>query len=192
MIKERSWDILIIGGSSGSGKSTIAYELGHFYELNVVKVDDIKQGIKALTTLETLPMLHHWSTGADWREIGVLGNVEWLIHVSEEISPALYAVIQYIHIDDAEPCILEGDFIHPAFGASFDNERVKSVFIQEPDVDQIEANIFKREGTHQAYRAEISCAHGNWLAKTCLTYGVPVVAPRLWDTLLKRVIDVLG
>jgi len=35
------------------------YELARFYQLNVVKVDDIKQGIKALTTIETLPTLYY-------------------------------------------------------------------------------------------------------------------------------------
>jgi len=111
--------------------------------------------------------------------------------VSKEISPALKAVIENIHIADAEPCILEGDFIHPEFCTSFANEKVKSIFVRETDIEQILNNIFSREGTYQPYRAEISREHGNWLANTCVKYGIPVVEPRPWESLLERVINVL-
>lgn len=192
MITERNWDVLIIGGSSGSGKTTIAYELAHFYQLNVVKVDDIGQALKAMTTAETLPMLHYWNTGTSWREAGVAANVEWLINVSKEISPALKAVVENVHLADSEPCIIEGDFIDPKLCAAFSDGRVKSIFIQEPDADQIVQNYLSREGGLQSYRAEISCDHGNWLANTCVKYGIPVLKARPWSDLMQRVITALS
>ncbi len=192
MSPERNWDVLLVGGSSGSGKTTISYELARYYQINVVKVDDLKQAVKALTTAETLPMLHYWASGIDWREIGVAGNVEWLMNVSSEIIPAIKAVVEIIHIADSEPCIIEGDFIHPKLCAAFSNARVKSIFVQEPDPEQILHNFLSREGIHQAYRAEISCTHGNLLANLCLEYGIPVIEARPWSNLMERVIRVLS
>ena len=37
----RNWTVLFIGGSSGTGKSSIAYEIARFYGVNVLEVDDI-------------------------------------------------------------------------------------------------------------------------------------------------------
>jgi len=185
----RNWDVLLIGGPSGCGKTTIAYELARFYQVNVVKVDDIGQALKAMTTVETLPVLHYWDTGVNWREVGVTACVEWLINVSKEISPAIKAIVEKVHIADSEPCIIEGDFIHPELCAGFDNVRVKSIFVRETDVDQISQNYLKREGRLQPYRAEGSRDHGNWLADTCAKYGIPVVEARPWDDLMERIID---
>lgn len=183
---KREWDVLMIGGSSGSGKTSIAYELAHFYQLNVVKVDTIGQALKAMTTAEILPALHYWDTGINWKEVGVAANVEWLIKISKEISPAIKAVVD-MHIEDSESVIIEGDFIHPELCASFADKKVKSIFVRELDVDQISQNYLGREGMLQPYRAEISRDHGNWLAETCIKYGIAVVESRPWDTLLDRV-----
>jgi len=41
LYRDRNWTVLFIGGASGMGKSTVAYELSHFYNVNVMEVDDI-------------------------------------------------------------------------------------------------------------------------------------------------------
>ena len=58
--KERNWTVLLIGGSSGTGKSSFAYNLARFYGVSVLEVDDVGQALKAMTTGETLPMLHYF------------------------------------------------------------------------------------------------------------------------------------
>ncbi len=52
--KNRNWTVLLIGGASGMGKSSIAYELARFYNVNVMEVDDVYQAVKAMTTREVL------------------------------------------------------------------------------------------------------------------------------------------
>jgi hypothetical protein len=42
-----------------------------------------------MTTVETHPAIHYWSTGVNWLDVGVTGNVEWLISISKEMMPAL-------------------------------------------------------------------------------------------------------
>lgn len=55
-------------------------------------------------------------------DIGVRGNVKWLIDVSKEMIPGLRAVADN-HIEADVPVIIEGDFIHPEFAASFKNQK---------------------------------------------------------------------
>ena len=187
--QKRNWTVLFIGGASGTGKSSITYELARYYNVNVMEADDVFQAVQAMTTVETHPATHHWSTGVDWLDIGVGGNVDWLINVSREIIPALKAIAEN-HIESGVPVIIEGDFINPEFTVSFDNPRVKSFFVKESDKNQILQNYLAREGGEpQDYRAEISVAYDNRLSDICEKSGIRMIEARPWDTAVKRVIE---
>lgn len=47
-----------------------------------------------MTTKEILPAIHYWSTGINWMDIGISGNVKWLIDVSKEMIPGLKSLNQ--------------------------------------------------------------------------------------------------
>jgi len=186
---KRNWTVLLIGGASGTGKSTLAYELADFYKINVMEIDDIHKALKATTTRDILPAVHYWDTGVNWMDIGIQGNVNWLIDVSKEMAPGLKAIVDR-HIVDNVPVIIEGDFINPEFTLSFGNPGVKSIFIHEPDKEQLLRNFFSREGGDlQQYRADICIAYGDWIKKVCDDLGIKFIESRPWDTLLDRVIE---
>jgi 2-phosphoglycerate kinase len=190
--KERNWTILFIGGASGTGKSRLAYELARFYNVNVLEVDDIGQALKAATTIDILPAIHYWSTGVKWNDIGVEGNVKWLIDVSKEMISGLKAIVKR-HIEDKLPVIIEGDFIYPEFTVSFNNPEIKSLYVFEPDKNQLLRNFFAREGGDpQNYRADISIAYGNWIRDTCKKLEINSIESRPWNTLLERAISCLN
>ncbi|WFR59322.1 hypothetical protein QA584_09605 [Anaerocolumna sp. AGMB13025] len=191
MNKDRNWTVLFIGGASGIGKSSIAYEIAQYYGVNVLEVDDIHISVETVTTKESYPAVHYWNTGVNWKDVGVDGNVNWLIDVSKEITPVLKALVNR-HIEDKLPIIIEGDFIYPELTKSFDNTEVKSIFINEPDINQIVQNYLSREGGDlQHYRAEISIAYGKWIADTCNQNNINLIDSRPWDTLLTRAIKSL-
>ena len=191
MNNDRNWTVLFIGGASGTGKSSIAYEIARFYGLNVLEVDDIHLSVEAVTTKESFPAIHYWNTGVNWEEIGVAGNVNWLIDVSKEMIPVLKELVNR-HIEDKLPIIIEGDFIYPEFANSFENPEVKSIFVNESDINQILQNYLSREGGDlQHYRAEISIAYGKWIADTCNQNGIRLIEARPWDTVLTRAIKSL-
>lgn len=188
---DRNWTVLFVGGSSGTGKSSLAYEIARYYGVNVLEVDDINLSVETVTTKEDFPAIHYWSTGIDWKDIGVKGNVNWLIDVSKEMVPVLKALVER-HIEDKLPIIIEGDFIYPEFAVSFNNPEVKSIFVNEPDINQIMQNYLSREGGDlQQYRAEISIAYGKWIADTCKTNNISVIEARPWNTALTRAIESL-
>ena len=188
MLHGRNWTVLLIGGASGVGKTSIARQLSLYYQVNALQVDDIGQALKASTTGAVLPALHYWSTGVDWKDIGVSANVDWLINVSKEMIPALTAIINN-HLEDEFPIIIEGDFIHPEFAVSFANEKVRSLFVLEMDRDQIIQNYLAREGgSLQEYRADISVEYGMWILNTCKQLGIELIEARPWDTALARAV----
>ena len=186
---DRNWTVLFIGGPSGTGKSSIAYEIAQYYGINDLEVDDVHISIETVTTKDDFPAIHYWNTGIDWKNIGIDDNVNWLIDVSKEMIPVLRALVDR-HLEDKLPVIIEGDFISPEFTASFNNPEVKSIFIIEPDINQVMQNYLSREsGDLQQYRAEISIAYGEWLADTCNKHGVGVIEARPWNTALTRIIE---
>ena len=183
----RNWTVLFIFGASGTGKSSAAYELARFYGVNVMEVDDVHQAVKTVTTRTLYPAIHYWERGINWMDIGVDSNVNWLIDVSKEMTPALKAIADR-HLEDDLPVIMEGDFICPDL--AFDTPKVKMLHIHEPDKNQILQNFLSREGGElQQYRVDISIAYGDWLLGKCTEMGIPVIESRPWDTLLDRAIE---
>lgn len=190
-MNNRNWTVLLIGGASGTGKSSIAYGLARYYGVSVLEIDDVHIAVEAVTTKEKFPAIHYWSTGVDWMDIGVDGNVNWLLNVSKEMMPVLKELVDR-HLEDKVPIIIEGDFIYPEFTMSFDNPEVKSIFINESDINQILKNYISREGGDpQHYRAEISMTYGKWIADICKKKSIKMMESRPWDTAVARAIDTL-
>jgi 2-phosphoglycerate kinase len=190
--KGRNWTVLFIGGASGTGKSSLAYGLANLYGINVLEVDDIHQVLKSVKTKDIYPAIHYWSTGINWMDVGIEGNVNWLINVSKEMIPGLKAIVER-HLEDKLPIIIEGDFIYPEFTLSFENSEVKSLYIHESDKEQILQNFLAREGGElQYYRADISIAYGKWIKDKCQNNGIGFIESRPWNTLLNRVIEYLS
>ena len=191
MDKKRDWIVLLIGGPSGTGKSSIAYGLAAYYGISVLEIDDIGQALKAVTNINILPDIHYWGTGINWKDIGAAGNVDWLIGVSKELAPSIKAIVNN-HLESGVPVIIEGDFLSPELAASFDNPMVKSIFINEADKSQIVNNYLNREGgSPQGFRAEISIAYGIWLSGECKRLKIPVLESRPWSTAQGRAIEFL-
>lgn len=188
--KERNWDVLLIGGASGSGKTSISRPLARFYGIDLVRVDDFQVLLEAITTPESLPAIHYWKTHPEWWKEGANATVSQLIDVGRALMPGLSAVIND-HLVENIPMILEGDFILPELSVSFNNPKVKSVFIYEPSKEQILHNYLIREGELQQYRSDVSYLYGNWLAEDCAKRGIPIIESRPWDNLMKRVINSL-
>jgi len=190
-VNNKNWIVLFIGGASGTGKSTLAYQIAEHYSINVMEIDDIHQIIKKITTIENYPAIHYWETGINWMDIGADKNVEWLKNVSKEMVIGIKAIIDR-HIEDNVPIILEGDFINPEIILSFNNTKIKTIFINEMDKEQLLKNYLDREGGElQDYRAEISIKYNDWLINSCKKLGIKYFESRPWNTLLNRVIEYL-
>lgn len=185
---KRNWDILIIGGASGSGKTSVSLPLARLYGVDLVRVDDFQVLLQACTTPESHPDLHNPKAHSNYEGVDTI--VSPFIDIGKLFLPGLKAVIDD-HVLENIPMILEGDFILPELSASFDNPKIKMILIYEPSREQILQNYLSREEELQKERADRSYAHGNWLKENCCKLGIPVIESRPWDTLMERVISII-
>ncbi len=196
---ERTWQVLLIGGASGSGKTSVSYRLARHFGVGISEADDIHLAIMRMTTPAEQPILYRWRTDPevqDWQPERIL---EHFIEVCGQLAPAYEAIIAN-HLESDVPLVLEGDYLLPALAAKseFDgfanNGRVVGLFIEEDDEEQFVRNLLAREPSagRQETRARVSWLHSQWLTEQAGAVGGLVVPARPWETSLKRILATLG
>ena len=195
---KRTWQVLLIGGASGSGKTSISYRLAHHFGVGITEADDIHQALISLTTPEQQPILHYWGTHPETRQWSAEQILQHFLKVCDQMAPAFAAVIAN-HLETDIPLVLEGDYLLPALAAQssfggFANEgRVRGLFIHEEDEEQFVQNYLQREPTsgRQERRARVSWLHSQWLVEQAHARGGIVVNARPWDTSFERILESL-
>lgn len=193
----RPWDVLLLGGAAGTGKTTVGRQLARSLDLAVTHVDDLHLTIETLTTPEQQPTLHYWATHPEARQLSPEEIVQLHVSVGRVMAPALHAVMAD-HVEFGDPLLLEGDYVLPELLAPEGTRstylgRVRGVFLDEPEQRQIEENMHEREPAagRQTVRAHVSMLLSRWLRTECERLGVPVVSARPFATLADRVLAVL-
>ncbi len=195
---ERSWDVLLIGGASGVGKSTVGRRLARELGFGVAEVDDLHTAVRSMTTPEQLPVLHHWHTSPAAASMSPQEMVDLHIAVSRLLLPAVRAVVEQ-HVEDGSPVVLEGDYLvpevmdpHPAWKAGT-LPRVRAVFLDEPDTDQVARNLYRREPDEgdQTGRARVTQVFGRWLRAECVGRPAVSIEVRPLATVAARILSAL-
>jgi 2-phosphoglycerate kinase len=191
----RSWQVLLLGGASGTGKTAISYRLARHFGVGLTEVDDFQVLLEHMTTPEQQPALHFWRTHPALHMLSADEIFEQGLTIGPAMAPGLEAVIGN-HLESATPVVLEGGFIHPALAAqaSFAGQpnagRVRAVFLIEDDEQQLVANYLQREPDPgpQTVRARVSWLYAQWLKHEAAQYGLPALPARPWDTVFERAI----
>lgn len=188
------FDVLLIAGASGTGKSTLAYELGRCLGVNVVQVDDFQCLVEAVTTEADYPVFHYWKNHFDEAvRLPLDRKLEIMVSYARQLSVFLEAIVGN-HLDEGRPMVLEGDFLSPEFCQKMVHEhpgRVRCLLVTEDSPSQIAENYRLREGTAQNERAEVSARYNAWLVENA-GEGMELVASRPWDTVVERSLTALG
>ncbi|MGY0465662.1 AAA family ATPase [Kitasatospora sp. cg17-2] len=194
---ERTWELVLLGGASGVGKSVAAARIAEATGAFVVEFDDVVAAVQELTTAEQHPALHHFDgpTAPErpedtWPPARVL---ELQIATAEALEPAALGVVRN-RLTVPVPAVVEGDYLTPAVCARAvalgraAGRDVRAVFLHEGDADRIAANYAAREpaGGDQTGRAEVGARYSHWLADEARRYALPVVDCRPWRTLADR------
>ncbi len=191
-MEERKWQVLLVGGSSGIGKTRLTQAIAKSYQAKVIEADDVCLAVKSMTTSDVYPAMHYWYGDIDWQTFSVQENVEYLCKVSKELSEALKVIIES-HRSSNRPLIIEGDFISVDLAASFCDDKIKSIYVHEPDESQIIKNYLSREGGDpQTFRARISSTYGKVLKHNCDELDMRVIESRPWHTLMDRALEAMG
>ena len=187
------WSVLLVGGASGVGKSSLARPLAHRLGVNLVEVDDFQLVLEATFPPPQLPLLHFWRTNRE--EFDAWDDDQRIAHFVEVCDdvfrPGVEAVIGE-RLEVGLPVIVEGDFLLPAwaqaptFAGRPNDGRVRALFVTEDDEEQLLANYFLREDELQPQRAHASWAVDRWLRDECARVGVPTIEARPWETTVER------
>src|SRR5436309_821360 len=112
----RRWQVLLLGGPSGTGKTAVSYRLAQYFRIGITEVDDFQVLLERMTTPEQQPMLHFWRTHPAPDQLSATEIMEQGLAVGQVMAPGLEAVIAN-HLETQTPIVLEGDFIHPALAS---------------------------------------------------------------------------
>ena len=196
MNTQRTWQVLLIGGASGVGKTSVSYRLAQHYRIGITEVDDFQVILERMTSPEQYPVLHFWRTHPEEaRRMDEAQQLDLMLRYSQVVCDALELVVAN-HLESRTPIVLEGDFILPALAvrpayADVPAEgRVRAIFLYEEEA-QILHNYQAREGQHQPGRARASGRHSAWLRQEAERLGVPALPARPWDTLMARALALL-
>lgn len=193
------WKVLLIGGNSGAGKTTVSQEIARRYAIMCCQVDDFRLVLQRVIPPEQHPVLHYFlSTENVWlkppEEL-----CQALVDVAEVVSYGLQIVVAN-HVATNAPLVLEGDGILPSMAAQrvfagLDvGEQVRSVFLVEVDeqglLESMHARgrgFHDRQAEEQANQARASILYGQRLKREAERYQIPVLGSRPWGTLPERV-----
>ena len=112
---ELRFRVLLIGGNSGAGKTSLARRLGAELGVSVLNADDLRVAAKAVTSLETRPELHYSPRDASVWGRPVEELVEACIRAGRVMGPPPAQVaLNHMTQTDAGPVIIEGDCAVPS------------------------------------------------------------------------------
>lgn len=199
----RDWKVLLIGGSSGVGKTAISREIGLRFGVPWLQVDDLRLAFQwshvALT--EHSNALYLFQNPDAW-QLPPEQFCQGLIAVGEAMSPAIEIVIDN-HVATDAPIVIEGDGILPSLFARqivqkhMQSGHVRGVFLLESDEKVLYANMLARGRGVEAMpeselrtEARAKWLYGQWLAEQANRFGIPALEARPWTTLLDRVLAI--
>lgn len=190
--------MLLIGGISGSGKTTAAKAVGRQLGIPWLQVDDLRLLLQfsGLVPRETNQDLYFF-LDHDLHEMRAETYRDQLIAVGEIVSRSLHVVIDH-HVMTNTPLILEDDGIIPQYVAAYraaHRENVRAVFIGEADEGVLLSNTLDRgrgfdphANTDQQTHIHGSWLFGQWLHDEARQYQLPCIAARPYDTLPERIL----
>lgn len=198
-----AWTVLLIGGHSGTGKSTLARELARRRGALLIEADHIRDVLQYAIPPEQDPALHWFITTRDHPNHSAEEYASRWMEVAEAVSPAL-GRIAGMQLSLNEATIIEGDPIAPSLAAkpALRNEptigRLRALFLVEDDPQAIVRNLRLRARQSPARGwlnesddevlayARASCAFGSLLEAEARRLGLPVLRPRPLATLVER------
>jgi 2-phosphoglycerate kinase len=198
--------VLLIGGATGVGKSTIATQLAaRLGIVRVVATDAIREVMRALFSRELMPTLYTSSFDADsaLREPPTRGTDKVVVGFREQtaaVTVGLDALIDRARLEGTS-VIIEGAHVVPGF---FDLESRKDQILAVPvivtvDDDDVHRSHFSARSADVGARpsARYSAGFDNirrvqrYIKSQALSHGVPVIRNYNLDQALAAVIDLV-
>jgi 2-phosphoglycerate kinase len=204
----RPW-CLVIGGASGTGKTTVAKTIAREQGITWVQADDLRlalqwSDVRLPSDAATDALYYFLRTPDVWREPAVRLR-DALIAVGEVMTEAIAVVIGN-HVAQHDPVVIEGDGILPSILEHVDvrphtrSGSVRMVLLSPASQADLMERMLQRgrgmaeEGvTAEARRAaEAAWLYSQWLRREGERRAIPIVECRPWGTLATRIVTSAG
>lgn len=190
------WKVLLIGGSSATGKSYLARQLSEYYKVPLTEVDDIRIALQQLVNKTEHPDLYFFLDNRNFlQDYSTEVLVENLLAVGQEVWPALDTLITK-HLVCNEPVIFEGDSILPNLLAQRELSQIRAIFLYDSTENLKEREIRRnRAGQSDSetldQQINFSSAYGEKLKAQAEQYGFIAIKASPLETLFERAKEAL-
>ncbi len=196
---------MLIGGSSGTGKTCAAKAIAHQLGVECAQLDDFRLVLEAVTTPSQQPALHFLNDTQLADNLSPKDMCQRLVDVAQVMSKAIEVAIAH-HIATEQPFILEGDGLLPSLATQqhYGNldvqpQQVRFVLLYEPNEAAILRNmkgrmrgIDHKPEEQQRKQARAAWLYGEWLRSEALRHSVSIIEPTPWQTLNERIMGAIS
>ncbi|MDP2232979.1 MAG: 2-phosphoglycerate kinase [Actinomycetota bacterium] len=196
--------VVLIGGTTGVGKSTIATEVAHRLGITrIMSTDSIREVMRGIFTKELMPAIYESAFNA-WRGLRVPvphGANPVIVGFREQTAVVTTAVKALIDrsVLEGDSLIIEGVHLVPGYieAGQFKNARVVQLVITVDDEDAHRSHFYIREvqtdGTRpfERYRANFGSIRllGRYFEDMAHEHGIPVIVSHQLDVTIADVIE---
>jgi 2-phosphoglycerate kinase len=195
--------VILIGGTSGSGKTTVAKELARQHDFSWIQVDDLRlafqwSDVRLPSQCATDALYVFTRTPRVW-QLPASRLSDALIDVGMAMQDAI-AIVAENHVAQGDPAIIEGDGIlpsiadHPRISPLLEKGHVSIVFMLPDSQDEILERVLARgRGASDMSETELErLSQMNWLFTKYLREeatrrGLPILSPRPLNSLATRI-----
>lgn len=193
---QTNWTVLLVGGSSGVGKTYLAQQLGKHYGMSHMEADDLRVGLRTVTNRDAHPELFTFVDHQNYlEEFTEEQFVEKLLKTSETVFVAIIDIITK-HVGFSERIVIDGDSIIPNLLAKHTQEGVKAIFLYD-DLKHIRERQIKRNRNKNRtpekmeINAQFSYAYSEALRIQAEENGFQTIKASPTETLFDRITSIL-
>jgi 2-phosphoglycerate kinase len=144
--------VILIGGTTGVGKSTLATQLAHRLGITrVVGTDTVRQVMRAFFAPELMPAIHYSSfAAADVGRVPAARDAdltrEGFIEQTKSVAVGLNAIVRRA-VEEAQSTIVEGVHVVPGFleTADYRDALILQLILKIDDADAHRSHFYVRE-----------------------------------------------
>lgn len=198
--------VILIGGTTGVGKSTIATEIAHRLGITrIVSTDSIREVMRGIFTRELMPAIYESSFNA-WRGLRVPvphGANPVIVGFREQTAAVITGIRSLIERAsvEGESLVIEGVHMVPGYiePSQFKNASVVQLLVAVDDEEAHRSHFYIREvqtdGTRpfEKYRANFGNIRllGRYIEDLAVEHGIPIVHSHQLDRTVAEVLELV-
>ncbi len=195
------WQVLVLYGASGTGKSTAAQKIARAAGATWMQVDDLRLALQysRVDLPEMTDRLYFFESTTDVWNRPMDEVLQAFIDVATVVAPAVRVVIDS-HLVTGVPMVIEGDGVlphlvdDPVLQPWLATGALRICCLAASSRTELIENMVRRgRGNHLddrervARQATVNLAFNDWLVESSRSLRIPVVTSRPFDTLIERI-----